>query len=120
MSPWTPERDALLKELWTAGHSAALIADQIKDVAVSRSAVIGRAHRFKLPSRRPRQSARRKPRKSARRKPRQLVPKPKPQLKPPPTVNGEPVMQPRTLLQLKPNRAAGRLRTARSCFARAL
>lgn len=43
---WTPERVALLRELWTAGKSAAEIARALGHV--SRNAVIGKVLRLKL------------------------------------------------------------------------
>lgn len=48
---WTPERDALLRELWAGELSAALIAKELG--AVSKNAILGRVHRLHLPQRRP-------------------------------------------------------------------
>ncbi len=45
---WTEERIAELKRLWTAGHTTSHIG---KALGVSKNAVIGKAHRLKLPSR---------------------------------------------------------------------
>lgn len=45
---WTPARDAALKRMWAdPSHSASTIARELR--AASRNAVIGRAHRLKLP-----------------------------------------------------------------------
>jgi len=46
---WTDERIDRLKELWTQGHTASHIADELG--GVSRNAVIGKAHRLGLQSR---------------------------------------------------------------------
>jgi len=46
---WTDERIERLKELWTKGMTASQIADELG--AVSRNAVIGKAHRLGLQSR---------------------------------------------------------------------
>jgi GcrA cell cycle regulator len=46
---WTDERIERLKELWTQGMTASHIADELG--AVSRNAVIGKAHRLGLQSR---------------------------------------------------------------------
>lgn len=45
---WTDERIDELTRLWQAGHSASEIG---KRLAVSKNAVVGKAHRLKLPSR---------------------------------------------------------------------
>jgi GcrA cell cycle regulator len=47
-SPW-PRRDAELRALWAEGHSSRVIG---KHMGLSRSAVIGRAHRIGLEPRR--------------------------------------------------------------------
>lgn len=96
-SPWTAERDATLVQMWADGYSASQIAKQLED-AVSRCAVIGRAHRLKLPPRAARQKARKR-----ERKPRMFVPKPpapprQPQPPPPPN---EPKMRRVPLLKLR-------------------
>lgn len=46
---WTDERVARLKELWADGASAAEIANDLR-CGISRSGVIGKAHRLNLPS----------------------------------------------------------------------
>lgn len=46
---WTDDRVELLKKLWGEGHTAAEIAKKLGNV--TRNAVIGKAHRLKLPSR---------------------------------------------------------------------
>lgn len=46
-SPWTEERVDLLKKLWTDGQSASEIAAALR-AGLSRSAVIGKAHRLGL------------------------------------------------------------------------
>jgi GcrA cell cycle regulator len=46
---WTEERVALLKKLWTEGHSATQIAKQLG--GVTRNAVIGKVHRLGLAGR---------------------------------------------------------------------
>ena len=45
---WTPERIEELTQLWNAGHSASVIG---KHLGVSKNAVVGKAHRLKLPAR---------------------------------------------------------------------
>jgi len=45
---WTDERINELSRLWQAGHSASDIGKQL---GVSKNAVVGKAHRLKLPSR---------------------------------------------------------------------
>ena len=50
LSMWTEERDAALTELWGQRIPTSEIAKQVG--AVSKNAVIGRAHRIGLPSRR--------------------------------------------------------------------
>lgn len=45
---WTPERIAKLEELWAEGHSTAEIGRRL---GVSKNAVVGKAHRMKLPGR---------------------------------------------------------------------
>lgn len=47
---WTPEQDSRLAKLWTEGASASEIAADL-NCGLSRSAVIGRAHRLKLAGR---------------------------------------------------------------------
>lgn len=47
-SQWTAEKDARLTELWSDGLTVRRIADELR---TTRNAVIGRAHRLKLPSR---------------------------------------------------------------------
>lgn len=47
-SPWTRERDATLTAHWNAGHSSTVIG---KVMGITKNAVIGRAHRLKLPRR---------------------------------------------------------------------
>lgn len=50
MSGWTPDREALLKVLWTQGLSAQQIAKRLGG-GVSRNAVIGKRIRMGLPER---------------------------------------------------------------------
>jgi len=45
---WTEAQIADLKRLWTAGHSTSQIGTVL---GVSKNAVIGKAHRIKLPAR---------------------------------------------------------------------
>jgi GcrA cell cycle regulator len=52
---WTPERIEMLTALWAEGLSAQKIADRMG--GISRNAVIGKANRQHLPSRRARQVA---------------------------------------------------------------
>ncbi|MEE8294503.1 MAG: GcrA family cell cycle regulator [Sphingomonadales bacterium] len=47
---WTDEKIKKLKSLWGKGLTASQIATEIGD-GISRNAVIGKAHRLKLPSR---------------------------------------------------------------------
>lgn len=51
---WSPEREEILIDMWTAGESAGTIASFLGDV--SRNAVIGKAHRLGLRARNPEQS----------------------------------------------------------------
>lgn len=53
---WTPDRDATLIRLRTDGFSAGEIAHELGD-GITRNAVLGRAHRLKLPSTKPAPSA---------------------------------------------------------------
>lgn len=46
--PWTPERDAELREYWAGDLSASQIGAKM---ALSKNQIIGRAHRLKLPLR---------------------------------------------------------------------
>jgi GcrA cell cycle regulator len=86
-TPWTAERDEALKQLWEQGYSASLIADRLANGhKLTRCAVIGRAHRLKLPARKTgRQPLERKPRRRANGKPRRR-PQPKPSPPPRPSV----------------------------------
>ncbi len=52
--PWTNDRVDTLKQLWTDGHSASVIATTIGEV--TRNAVIGKAHRLGLAGRSPQRS----------------------------------------------------------------
>lgn len=45
---WTPEAETLLRNLWLAGHSAAVIAQKLQ---TSRNSIIGKKDRMHLPSR---------------------------------------------------------------------
>ena len=45
---WTEERITLLRKLWAEGYSASRIG---KELGVSKNAVVGKAHRIKLPPR---------------------------------------------------------------------
>lgn len=54
MSVWTPQASLRLEELYSEGRSASIIANHLAReglINVSRSAVIGRAHRLRLPPR---------------------------------------------------------------------
>ena len=48
---WTEEKVKKLKELWTKGHTASQIAEELGDT--TRNAVIGKAHRLNLAARAP-------------------------------------------------------------------
>ena len=48
---WTEEKVAKLKELWSKGHTASQIAEELGDT--TRNAVIGKAHRLNLEARAP-------------------------------------------------------------------
>jgi GcrA cell cycle regulator len=113
-TPWTAERDEMLRQLWADGYSASLIADKLANGRkLTRCAVIGRAHRLKLPARKDRPPLERKPqgRKPYRRangvpKPPRLRPPPTPPPRPQPprpTPSLEPTMRKLPLLKLKPN-----------------
>ena len=67
---WTEERVEQLKKLWTEGHSASQIANQLG--GVTRNAVIGKVHRLGL-------SGRATPSRPVKRPPRLARPKPAPQ-----------------------------------------
>ena len=67
---WTEERVEQLKKLWTEGHSASQIANQLG--GVTRNAVIGKVHRLGL-------SGRATPSRPVKRPPRLARPKPTPQ-----------------------------------------
>ena len=64
---WTDDRVALLKKLWTEGHSASQIASQLG--GVTRNAVIGKVHRLGL-------SGRATPSRPVKKPPRLARPKP--------------------------------------------
>lgn len=49
VTPWSEEREELLRKLWTDGLSCSQIAGQFGDI--SRNAVIGKVHRLGLESR---------------------------------------------------------------------
>lgn len=66
---WTEERVEQLKKLWTEGHSASQIANQLG--GVTRNAVIGKVHRLGL-------SGRATPSRPVKRPPRLARPKPNP------------------------------------------
>ncbi len=59
---WTNERVELLKKLWTEGHSASQIANELG--GVTRNAVIGKVHRLGLSGRAKAPAAAAKPRRS--------------------------------------------------------
>lgn len=67
---WTEDRVEMLKKLWTEGHSASQIANQLG--GVTRNAVIGKVHRLGL-------SGRATPSRPVKRPPRLARPKPAPQ-----------------------------------------
>ena len=96
-TPWTIERDLVLKRLWAEGYSATQIADQFNGADISRCAVIGRAHRLKLKPRRPRYPAR----KRFGSVPKPPAPPPRP--RPPPPPPSAPAMRRLSLLELAPS-----------------
>ena len=115
-TPWSAERDEALKQLWDQGYSASLIADKLANGSkLTRCAVIGRAHRLKLPARKGKEPLTRKPlgRKPYRRvkgahKPPRLPPPPPQRPRPPPPSSFpnppmEPDMRKLPLLQLEPH-----------------
>lgn len=57
-------RVALLKQLWSEGHSASQIVGRIKGVDLTRNAVIGKVNRLGLPARAPPRQGAGRPRKS--------------------------------------------------------
>jgi GcrA cell cycle regulator len=61
--PWTDDRIAILRKLWNEGHSASIIAGNLGEF--SRNAVIGKARRLGLASRRDSPVLRRNARKPA-------------------------------------------------------
>jgi GcrA cell cycle regulator len=77
-TPWTEELVARLKYLWQEGYSAARIVKEIGPGRLTRNAVIGKAHRLKLPERRPRM---RMPYKRKHHKPERVAAPPPPPLK---------------------------------------
>lgn len=71
---WTPERIGELEKLWAEGLSTAEIGRRL---GVSKNAVVGKAHRLRLPGRQsPIDPARRQARKAAADKARSAPPKP--------------------------------------------
>jgi GcrA cell cycle regulator len=77
-TPWTAERDEMLRQLWADGYSASLIADKLANGReLTRCAVIGRVHRLKLP-RRKQPPLQHKPYRRVNGKPRRPQPKPSP------------------------------------------
>src|SRR5262245_10645428 len=102
-SPWTAERVELLPLLWAEGLSASQIAAQLKG-GITRSAVIGKVHRLKLPGREPRKPAQRKPyRRRANGVPKPPTPPPRPMPPEPPQPQpGAPHMRSLPLFKLKP------------------
>ena len=90
-SPWTLERDMTLIEMWAAGFSASQIANKFRDEHISRSAVIGRAHRLNLPQRKAGNGSVPKP------------PAPPPRPRPPPPPPGAPTMRRLTFVELAPS-----------------
>src|SRR5262245_62052430 len=103
-SPWTAERVELLAVLWAEGHSASQIAAKLNGGSITRSAVIGKVHRLKLPGRAPRQPAQRKPytrRGNGVPKPPTPPPRPRPP-EPPQPQPGAPHMRELPLFKLKP------------------
>jgi GcrA cell cycle regulator len=107
-SPWTAERDEMLKRLWADGYSASLIADKITGGdKITRCAVIGRVHRLKLPGRKHQPPAQRKPYPRANGAPKPPRPRPPPPKPPPPPSSPNPPMRPDMrklpLLQLEPH-----------------
>ena len=86
---WTEERVEQLKKLWTEGHSASQIANQLG--GVTRNAVIGKVHRLGL-------SGRATPSRPVKRPPRLARPKPTPQrVEKPATTTPETAPAPTTL-----------------------
>ena len=81
---WTEERVETLKKLWTEGHSASQIANQLG--GVTRNAVIGKVHRLGL-------SGRATPSRPVKRPPRLARPKPAPQRVERPVVKPEVVKE---------------------------
>jgi GcrA cell cycle regulator len=106
-TPWSAERDEALKQLWAQGYSASLIADKLANGhKLTRCAVIGRAHRLKLPARRDKQPHKRKPYRANGGVPK--PPRPRPQPTPPPqpprpTPSMKPKMRKLPLLELGPH-----------------
>jgi GcrA cell cycle regulator len=111
-TPWSAERDEMLRQLWAQGYSASLIADKLANGhKLTRCAVIGRAHRLKLPTRKDRPPLERKPlgRKRRRANGMPKPPRPRPQPTPPPRPQPplpipsmEPAMRKLPLLELEP------------------
>lgn len=64
---WTPERIAKLEELWAEGLSTAEIGRRL---GVSKNAVVGKAHRMKLPGRQSPIESKRKAKPAAAAKPK--------------------------------------------------
>jgi GcrA cell cycle regulator len=110
-TPWSADRDEALKQLWAQGYSAALIADKLANGSkLTRCAVIGRAHRLKLPARRDKQPLERKPYrangkppKAPRRRPQPPPPPPRPATPAPIPSTDPPAMRRLRLAQLEPH-----------------
>ena len=85
----------MLTQLWADGYSAALIADKLANGSkLTRCAVIGRAHRLKLPARRDKQPLERKPYRANGKPPK--APRRRPQPPPPPPRPSAPAPIPST------------------------
>lgn len=72
---WTPERIAKLEELWAEGLSTAEIGRRL---GVSKNAVVGKAHRMKLPGRQSPIESKRKAKPAPAKAPAAAKPKPEP------------------------------------------
>ena len=100
-NPWTAELVELLTVLWAEGHSASQIAAKLNGAKISRSAVIGKVHRLKLPGRQPRQQPERPYLRKRRSKPPKWRPAAEKPLPPPsPT---PPHMRKLTIFRLGPH-----------------
>lgn len=99
---WPPERTALLRELWTAGHSYSHIAATLGE-GLTRNAIIGKVYRLGLPLRDPatQQISSGQYRRLLKRKKKAPPPVPPPAARRPPPAGNPPQCDPVAFLELE-------------------